>query len=164
MKNIRIAVVTVGAVAALVALAGCGSSKTHGAEGTLKLTEPAGGAGKTFGIIGKASEKSVSAGSGYAFSTPLQSEKKTVGEINAECIATQPSSGESLNGTCSATATVPGGTFALSLGGKSVGGKTGKSGAIVGGTGKYNGAVGNFVTSSGSENSPSPVTFNYILP
>jgi hypothetical protein len=165
MKRVRIAVLALGAVVALVALAGCGSSKSHGEEGTLKLTEPGGEAGKSFGVIGKASEKSVSPGNGFAFSTPLQnSAKKTEGEINAVCIATQPSPGNALSGTCTGTATVPGGTFALNAGGKEAAGED-VSGAIVGGTGKYNGAVGNFSsTGGGGESAPKTLTFNYILP
>jgi hypothetical protein len=164
MRSIRIAVLGLGVVAALALLAGCGSSKTHGAEGTLKLTEP-GGNTSSFGVIGKASEKGISPGNGLAFSSPLQnSEKKTVGEINAFCIATQPS-GENLNGTCSATATVPGGTFALNLGGKSIGNGT-HNGAIVGGTGKYNGALGTFSSAKngGGEHPSETVTFSYTLP
>jgi len=164
MRQIRIAVLAVVALAALVALAGCGSSKTHGAEGTVKLINPGGNSG-TFGPIGKATGKSVPPGAGIAFSRPLQnSEKKTEGEINVACIATQASK-EGVGGTCTATATVPGGTFALNVGGKEIlGGNV--SGAIVGGTGKYNGAVGNFTgkSSSGQENSPSTLSFNYILP
>jgi hypothetical protein len=108
MRRIRTAVLAVGAVAALALLAGCGSSKTHGSEGTLKLTEPGGEAGKSFGLIGKPTEKSVPAGSGFAFKTSLQnSEKKTEGELNAVCIATQPSKSSALSGTCTGTATVP---------------------------------------------------------
>jgi hypothetical protein len=165
MRNIRIAALALMALAALVALAGCGSSKTHGEEGSVKFTEPGGETGKTFGVIGKASEKSVGPGNGFAFSSPLQSsEKKTVGEINAVCIATQPSPGNALSGTCTGTATVPGGTFALNVGGKEAAGNH-VSGAIVGGTGKYNGAVGNFNSKgTGGENSPETLTFNYILP
>lgn len=164
MRSIRTAVLALGVVAALVALAGCGSSKTHGAEGTLKLIEPGGNTG-SFGVIGKVTGKSIPPGDGLAFSSPLQnSEKKTVGEINAFCIATQPS-GENLNGTCSATATVPGGTFALNLGGKWIG-NGGHTGAIVGGTGKYNGALGTFssVKNGGGEHPSETLTFSYILP
>ncbi len=158
-------VLGLGAVVALVALAGCGSSKTHGSEGTLHFTEVKGNAA-SYGVIGKASEKGISPGNGLAFSSPLQnSENKTVGEIDAACIVTQPSTGETLNGTCTATATVPGGTFALNLGGKDIGGG-GHTGAIVGGTGKYNGALGNFSSkkTGSSENSPETLTFKYILP
>ncbi len=165
MKNVRIAVIALGALVALTAIAGCGSSKTHGSEGTLHFTEVKGN-GASFGVIGKASAKGISPGNGLAFSSPLQnSEKKTVGEINAACIVTQPSPSETLNGTCTATATVPGGTFALNLGGKEIGGG-GHTGAIVGGTGNYNGALGNFSSkkTGSSENSPETITFNYILP
>jgi hypothetical protein len=165
MRSIRTAVLALGVVAALVALAGCGSSKTHGAEGTVKLTEPGGEAGKSFGVIGKPTEKSVPAGSGFAFTTPLQnSAKKTEGELNAVCIATQPSKGNALSGTCTGTATVPGGSFALNVGGKEAAGED-VSGAIVGGTGKYNGALGNFNSKgAGGENAPKTLSFNYILP
>ncbi len=165
MRKIRIALLTAGAVAALVALAGCGSSKTHGAEGTLKFTNP-GGSNKSSAPIGKATASGLPPGSGIATSSPLQNpEKKTVGEINAACIATQPSS-QSIDGTCTATAIVPGGSFALNAGGKGIGGGNGVSGSIVGGTGKYNGALGNFSSKpmGSGENPSKEVTFNYILP
>jgi hypothetical protein len=164
MKRIRILVLALGLVAALALLAGCGSTKTHGEEGTLTLTNRGGKTG-SFGLIGKSTQKSIPPGAGIAFSRPLQnSAKKTEGELNVACIATQPSKG-GVGGTCTATATVPGGTFALNVGGKEIlGGNI--TGAIVGGTGKYNGAVGSFSSksSSGSENSPSTLTFSYILP
>ncbi len=51
MRQIRIAVLAVGAVAALVALAGCGSSKTHGAEGTVKLINPGGSSVKSAVVV-----------------------------------------------------------------------------------------------------------------
>ena len=104
-------------------------------------------------------------GSGFAFSSPLQnSSKKTVGELNAFCIATAPSHGESLHATCSGTAEVPGGSFALNVGGRAVGNNI--SGAIVGGTGKYAGAVGTFTSKATGkgENSPEDLTFDFILP
>lgn len=165
MKRVRIVVFALGAVVALIALAGCGSSKSHGEEGTLKLIEPGGETGKSFGVIGTASQKGVEPGNGFAFSSSLQnSSKETVGEINAFCIATAPSPGESLHASCSGTAEVPGGSFALNVGGKSVGNDI--TGAIVGGTGKYNGALGTFTSKATEkgENSPEDLTFNYILP
>jgi hypothetical protein len=164
MKHVRIAVLALGTLVALVAFAGCGSSKTHGAEGTVTMTNPGGNSG-TFAAIGKATGKSIPPGAGIAFSRPLQnSEKKTDGELNVACIATQASK-EGVAGTCTATATVPSGTFALNVGGKEIlGGNI--TGAIIGGTGKYNGAVGTFTSksSSGTEGSPTTLTFNYILP
>jgi hypothetical protein len=69
-------------------------------------------------------------------------------------------------GFCSGTAEVPGGEFALNVGGKKIGGSV--SGAIVGWMGKYEGAVGSFTSkeeSSGNdEEGPSTLTFQYTLP
>jgi hypothetical protein len=165
MRGIGIGVLAVGVLVALTALAGCGSSSTHGEEGTLTLTEPGSETAGSFGVIGKATEKGIEPGNGFAFSTPLEnSAGKTVGELNATCIATQPSPGEGLNGTCSGTATVPGGGFALNVGGKEIGNSV--SGAIIGGTGKYAGAVGTFSSKAieSGKNSPEELTFDYILP
>ena len=88
-----------------------------------------------------------------------------MGELNVACIATQASK-EGGAGTCTATATVPSGSFALNVGGKGVLEGGGVSGSIIGGTGKYNGAVGNFSSkpTGKSEGSPTNLTFNYILP
>lgn len=167
MKRFRMAVPALAVMALAVVVAGCGSSSTHGEEGTVKLIEPGGENGKSFGVIGNASKKGVEPGNGFAFSSPLEdSSGKTVGEINAVCIATQPSPGEGINGTCSGTAAVPGGGFALNVGGKEIGTNGVKTGAIVGGTGKYAGAVGTFSTKAngGGENAPETLTFNYTLP
>lgn len=167
MKGIRIGAFALVVLAVGFAIAGCGSSKTHGEEGTVTLTEPGGNSG-SFGVIGKASENNVQPGNGFAFSSPLEdSAGKSVGELNAFCLATQPSPGEALGGTCSGTATVPGGGFALNAGGKEVlGGNV--SGSIVGGTGKYAGAVGTFSSKEegggGGEEGPATLTFDYTLP
>jgi hypothetical protein len=164
MKRITQAVPALVVLTLAALVAGCGSSSTHGAEGTVKLIEPGGETGKTFGVIGNVDKKGVEAGNGFAFSSPLEdSSGKAVGEVNAVCFATQPSPGEELNGTCTGTAAVPGGGFALNVGGK-VG--NGVSGAIVGGTGKYAGAVGTFSSKpdGSGENAPETLTFNYTLP
>jgi hypothetical protein len=158
MKGIRIAVLGLGAAAALVALAGCGSSKTHGEEGTVKVISPKNATHLAF--IGKPTKKGFPAGSGIAVDNEYQSsEKKPVGELDAVCIATQPS--KSLSGTCSATAVVPGGTFALNAGGKEILNGHGVSGAIVGGTGKFAGAVGTFASKTGNGET---TVFSYTLP
>jgi hypothetical protein len=146
---------------------GCGSDETHRSEGTVTLTEPSESGGKNFGIIGTVTGKKLKVGTGFGFSAPLQeSGGKTVGEIDAFCIGTQPSPGEAINGTCSGTATVPGGGFALNVGGKEIGGEV--SGAIVGGTGKYAGAVGTFTSKEESagkgEEGSSTLTFHHTLP
>jgi hypothetical protein len=151
------------AVAALTVLAGCGSDKTKGKEQTLKLTEPGGNAGN-FAPIGKITQNKVPAGSGFAISIPLQdSSKKNVGEINATCIGTKPSKGQTLQGTCSGTALVPGGTLALNVGG-AIGDNI--TGAITGGTGKYEGASGTFTSkqTGGGGDAPNDDTFTITLP
>jgi hypothetical protein len=154
------------AVSALVvagAVAGC-SDSTHGDKQTLKLTEPGGqGSG---GAIGKATDKSSPPGSGFAFSTPFQDASgKSVGQIDAMCVATQPST-DSINGQCTGTATVPGGTLALNVGGKNIGSNI--TGSIVGGTGKYAGATGTFTSvdaGGGGKGDPSSTdTFEITLP
>jgi hypothetical protein len=167
MKHIRFVVLALGLAAVLGLLAGCGSSKTHGEEGTLTLTEPGGNSG-SFALIGSVGKAGFSPGNGAAISNPLQNaEKKTVGELDAICIDTQkPPSPEDLSGTCTGTVIAPGGTFALSAGGKEALGASGVTGAITGGTGKYNGAVGTFASkpTSSSKSGPSEFTLNYILP
>jgi hypothetical protein len=148
------------ALVAMLALAGC-SDKTHGSQQTLNLTEPGGNAG-TFSPIGHVTRNSAPPGSGFAFSTPLQdSSKKTVGELNAVCIGTQPSKPQALKGTCTGTATVPGGQLALNVGG-TIG--NGVSGSIVGGTGSYAGATGTFDSKSTGGGGPMNDTFNITLP
>jgi len=142
-------------IAAAVVLAGC-TDETTGSKQTLNFTEV--DKGSNFSPIGTASERSTPPGSGFALSIPLQdSSKKTVGSLNATCIATQP--GKRLNGTCSGTADVPDGQLALNVGGE-IGEDV--SGAIVGGTGKYAGATGTFTSKSSGEGSKD--TFNVTLP
>jgi hypothetical protein len=159
----RNAVLTVAAIGAALAFAGC-SDSTHGSQETLKLIEAGGNSG-TSGVIGKFSQKGLSPGNGFAFSSPLQdpSSKKTVGELRAFCIATEPSSGNTIKGTCSGTVEASGGGLALNVGGE-IGDNV--SGSIVGGTGKYAGATGTFssVANGKGDNAPQTDTFNITLP
>ncbi len=156
--GIRVGLIVLAAVVAGVGFAGC-SDDTHGETTTLKLLEPGGETG-TFGIIGSATQKGVKPGNGFAFSSPLQepSSKKNVGELVATCIATKPSTGDSIHGQCTGTAIVPGGTLALNVGGDA---GNNVSGAITGGTGKYAGATGTF-TSIGKNGQTD--TYNITLP
>ena len=143
------------AVAAALVLAGC-TDETQGDEETLTFTESE--KQGEFGIIGNPTPNRTKPGQGFSLSLPLQdSSKNTVGEINGSCIVTQPSSGDKLTGTCSAVADVPGGQLALQVGGQITQGITG---AIVGGTGKYEGATGTFTS---PDKTPED-TFNITLP
>ena len=151
---VRASAMAIAVMAAAMVLAGCGDDET-GSEETLTLTEV--DKGSVFAPIGDATENRTPPGSGYSVSIPLQdSSKNTVGELNAVCIATAPGAQEpNLKGTCSGTADVPEGQLVLSVGGEI---REDITGAIVGGTGKYEGATGTF-TSTRSED-----TFNIKLP
>ena len=163
--TLRTAVPAICAVIAAAALAGC-SDSTHGDQQTLKLTQPGdNGSAGSGGAIGNAGGRTTAPGSGFAFSQPYQdASHNTVGELDAICIATQPSGESAINGQCTGTATVPGGTLALNVGGKNIGSDI--SGAIVGGTGKYAGATGTFTSAEtgGGKNPSTTDTFNITLP
>jgi hypothetical protein len=164
MLKARNAVFGVAAIGAVIALTGC-SDKTHGDTSTLKLTEPGGKSG-TFGIIGNPTRGRISPGQGFAFSTPLQdASHSSVGALDVICIATQPSAGGNINGTCTGTATVPGGSLAVAAGGKGVTGGN-VTGSITGGTAKYAGATGTFTSQKAGSggNAPNNDTFNITLP
>jgi len=148
-------------IGAAMVLAGC-TDETTGSEETLTFTESS--RGSHFAPIGDATRAHDPPGTGFALSIALQdSSKQTVGEINAVCIATKPSPEPVLYGTCSGTADVPEGQLAITEGG-TIGDNTpsGPSGAIVGGTGKYEGATGTFTSKLSGERTQD--TFNITLP
>lgn len=142
-----------------MALAGC-TDDTTGSKETLTLAEVE-KRGQS-APIGNASEGHNPPGSGFAFSIPLQdSSKETVGEINAVCIATRRAPAEPLlSGTCSGMADVPEGQLAIAVGGTVDPHDT--FGAIVGGTGKYEGATGTFTSKFRGDHSKD--TFTITLP
>jgi hypothetical protein len=131
-------------MAAAMVLAGCGDDTT---EETLTFSEL--DSESRFAQIGKyPPRRNPPPGSGFSLYIPLQeaSGTETVGEINAVCIATRPGPQEpNLQGTCSGTADVPEGHLALNVGGEI---RQDATGAIVGGTGKYEGANGTFTSKS----------------
>jgi hypothetical protein len=153
--------IAMAAIAAAMVLAGC-EDATTGSEETLTFSEL--DSESRFAQIGKYSRsRNAPPGSGFSLSIPLEesSGTETVGEINAVCIATRPGAQEpNLQGTCSGMADVPNGQLALSVGGEIAQDVTG---AIVGGTGKYEGATGTFTSESlgGKETID---TFNVTLP
>jgi hypothetical protein len=153
--------VIVLAAAATLALASC-TDETTGSEETLVLIES--DKGSHFAPVGKYPPNiNPPPGSGFSLSIPLQEASGTerVGEINAVCIATQPGfrEGPNLQGTCSGTADVPDGGLALNVGGEI---RESVTGAIVGGTGKYEGATGTFTSEPYGKGSRD--TFNITLP
>ena len=156
MGRVRNGAIALAAVVAAMVLAGC-TDETTGSSETLNFTES--DKASTFNPIGETTQKGIPPGSGFALSIPLyDSSKKAVGELNAVCLATQPS-GRNIKGTCSGTANVPDGQLAINVGG-TVGDNV--TGAITGGTGKYEGATGTFTSTSSGEGSKD--TFTFTLP
>lgn len=131
------------AAGAAFLLIGC-ADNTTGSEETLTFAEVEGGADSA--PVGNATEGHNPPGRGFSLYIPLQnSSKETVGAINAVCIATRRAPAEPLlSGTCSGMADVPEGQLAITMGGTVDPHDT--SGAIVGGTGKYEGATGAFTS------------------
>ncbi|MGH7485842.1 MAG: hypothetical protein ACREMY_09615 [bacterium] len=160
MMMVRSGAIALPAIAAAMVLAGC-TDETTGSEETLTLTES--NKGSHFAPIGEAIAAHDPPGTGFAISIPLQdSSKQTVGEINAVCIATKPSPEPVLYGTCSGTADVPEGQLGITQGGTIGDNTSGAPGAIVGGTGKYEGATGRFTSKLSGERIQD--TFNITLP
>jgi hypothetical protein len=91
---------------------------------------------------------------------------KDVGDLDATCTvtATETGSFDDSRAQCIGTATIPGGTLTLTVGGTAFGAGTTR-GAIVGGTGDYAGATGTFTSSDESgTDKPSVDTFQLFIP
>lgn len=69
--------------------------------------------------------------------------KKDIGDLDVVCTITKGGRFDTSSQQCIGTATVPGGTLTLSAGGR-IFGEDSTNGAVIGGTGKYEGATGNF--------------------
>ena len=73
----------------------------------------------------------------------IDASKKDIGDLDVVCTITKGGRFDTSSEVCAATATLPGGTLALSVGGRVFNEDTTR-GAVIGGTGKYAGATGNF--------------------
>jgi hypothetical protein len=155
----------VGATVIALGLSACGGDNFK--EKTLKFTERD---TNNFGFndapptakVGREGPNKLTPSDVISFAGDLlDSSKKKVGEINADCIAVRPGTFETAKAQCVGTATVPGGTLSLNVGGK-FGGKV-TSGAITGGTGDYKGAGGTF-ESVGTGGPGSKDTYNVQIP
>ena len=91
----------------------------------------------------------------------LNSSKQKVGETNGTCLTTRPGSFQTATTSCSATATLNGGSLTLAAAGKVFAASF--TGAIAGGTGKYAGAGGTF-TIKQSSSGPSQDTYHIQIP
>lgn len=168
MARMRAAVLGgAGVLVLALGVSGCGD-KTTTSSTTLKFTEKD---TNDFGFqdaapttrVGNQGPEKPSPGDQITFrSTLLDSSKKPAGELGATCTITGPGQTgfEQALATCAGTATVPGGTLALSAGGKTFGNNT--VGTITGGTGKYARATGTF-TSTSSGNGPNQDTYDITI-
>jgi hypothetical protein len=164
----------VGAAALLVAalLAGCGRGTTFGKQ-TLSFTEKQNDDSFSFADNAPKSppsngdEPTLSNGDQITFTTDMiDGSGKHVGDLDATCTVTATTTGsfDDSRAQCIGTATIPGGTLTLTVGGTAFGAGTTR-GAIVGGTGDYAGATGTFTSSDESgTNKPSLDTFQLFIP
>jgi hypothetical protein len=145
--------------AALFAFVGTASAATT----TLTFKEPE--KGSTFAFVDNAptSKKKhgfptrFSAGDEVIFTNPLESEGKIVGKIRVVCTATNNASSKNFAAAgfvCSGIARIPGGTLVYAA--ELAEGNT--EGAITGGSGKYAGASGSFLSKEGKGSSTVTVT------
>lgn len=104
----------------------------------------------------KTGPKTISAGDEFVIKKPLESKGKTIGNLQALCVATRTVDGFSkAEFLCTGTFTFPGqGTLTAQAINK--GGRT--EGAITGGTGSYAGARGTVVSKPGKGGSSTTVT------
>jgi hypothetical protein len=110
--------------------------------------------------ITKQGPDKLTAADSLAFRELLVQGSKQVGELDVHCAVVHRGTFDTAKTQCDATATLPGGTLALSAAstfGKDV------NGAIVGGTGDYKGAGGTF-TSQNNPNGPNHDTFEIQIP
>lgn len=107
--------------------------------------------------LGEEGPEALSPGDVISFGEDLlDSAMKKVGALNGTCVVTRPGTFATAAAQCTATATVPGGTLALTFNTLA----ENVTGAITGGTGDYRGASGTFSDRHLAEDRPAVVTFN----
>ena len=113
--------------------------------------------------IGDEGPESLSNGDAFTFSGDLLDASGTDrGELDTSCAVTRPGGFDKAHLHCTGTATIPGGTLTLARGGRVFAGADPR-GAILGGSGAYAGATGDFA--EGEENAGrTPYTFHIWLP
>jgi hypothetical protein len=152
----------------LAALLCCGvvlvfAGSASAATTTLTFQEPEKGSTFAFVDNGPKSPRKhgfptgFSAGDEVIFTNPLVQEGKRVGKIRVVCTATQSAGSESFAAAhfvCSGIAKIPGGSLVVAA--ELSEGAT--EGAIIGGSGRYAGARGTFVSKEGKGGSTTTVT------
>jgi hypothetical protein len=169
----RVLVAAVGAAVLLAAFAaGCGSGSTFTKQ-TLTFTERQNDDSFSFAdnppksSTSNDGEPKLSNGDQITFTADMiDGSGKDAGDLDATCTVTATTTGsfDDSRAQCVATATIPGGSLTLAVGGKAFGGGTTR-GAVVGGTGDYAGATGSFTsTDEAGTDKPSQDTFQLLIP
>ncbi len=169
----RVLVAAVGAAVLLAALvAGCGGGPTFTKQ-TLTFIERQNDDSFSFAdnppksSTSNDGEPKLSNGDQITFTADmLDGSGKDAGDLDATCTVTATTTGsfDDSRAQCVATATIPGGTLTLAVGGKAFGAGTTR-GAVVGGTGDYAGATGSFTSSDeAGTDKPSQDTFQLLVP
>jgi hypothetical protein len=153
-----------------LALAACGSGNTKLSEKTLTFTERDTDLFSFFDnppktTLGADGPQRLSNGDQLTFASDLlDASKRDVGDLDVTCTFTRPGRLSRSSAVCTGVMTIPGGSLTASVGGKAFaqgaqeGGTT--KGAILGGTGDYAGASGDF----SSEGEPARDTIHLFLP
>jgi len=157
------------ALAIALALSACGEAQDPQLrKETLRFTEQQ---TDNFGFldnaprtkIGEEGPESLSNGDQITFSSDLlDAGSKDVGGLDISCAVTRPGGFDTSQQQCTGTATLSDGTLTLARGGRVFGGAS-ATGAILGGSGAYAGASGEF-TESEERDGRTPYTFRIWLP
>jgi hypothetical protein len=169
----RVLVAAVAAVVLAALASSCGSGGgTTFAKRTLTFTERQNDESFSFAdnpprSTATGDEPKLSNGDQLTFTADLiDSSGNDVGDLDATCTVTATTTGsfDDSRAQCLGTADLPGGTLALTVGGKAFGAGTTR-GAVVGGTGDYAGATGSFTSSDESgTDKPSKDLFDLFIP
>ena len=157
------------ALALVLVLGGCGDDdEPELSEKTFEFTEQQTG---NFGFadsapkteVGEEGPRNLSNGDAVTFSSDLlDGSERDVGDLDISCSVTRPGSFAESHQHCTGTATLPDGALTLSRGGRVFGGDS-SSGAVVGGTGAYAGATGDFEEAE-ERDGRTPYTFHILVP
>ena len=169
----RVLVAATAAVLLAALVAGCGGGGVTLQKQTLSFTEKQNDDSSSFADNPPKSppanrdEPKLSNGDQITFTADMiDGSGKDVGDLDATCTVTATTTGsfDDSRAQCVGTATIPGGTLTLTVGGTAFGAGTTR-GAIVGGTGHYEGATGSFTSSDESgTDKPSQDTFKLFIP
>jgi hypothetical protein len=170
----RVLVAATAAVLLATLVAGCGGNgRVTFEKQTLSYTEKQNDESSSFAdnppksSPSNGDEPTLSNGDQVTFTADvIDGSGKDVGDLDATCTVTATTTGsfDDSRAQCLGTATIPGGTLTLTVGGKAFGAGTTR-GAVVGGTGDYAGASGSFTSSDESgTGKPSQDTFHLFIP